>query len=83
MSSVEDGIREVLGASTKLSTSAASLGVDDDLFERGLTSLSTVDLMLALETRFNVEFPDEALRRQTFRSISSLRDVLLQIGAIP
>ncbi len=83
MSDVETGIREVLQASARLSVSANSLELDDDLFDRGLTSLSTVDLMLSLESRFDVEFPDEALKRQTFRSISSLRDVLVKIGAAP
>ncbi|MBS7811729.1 acyl carrier protein [Roseococcus pinisoli] len=81
MTEVETGIREVLQASARLSVPASSIGLDDDLFDRGLTSLSTVDLMLSLESKFNVEFPDEALKRQTFRSISSLRDVLVQIGA--
>lgn len=83
MSDVETGIREVLQASARLSVPANSLELDDDLFDRGLTSLSTVDLMLSLESRFDVEFPDEALKRQTFRSISSLRDVLVKIGAAP
>lgn len=83
MSDVETGIREVLQASARLSVPANSLELDDDLFDRGLTSLSTVDLMLSLESRFDVEFPDEALKRQTFRSISSLRDVLMKIGATP
>lgn len=80
MTDVETGIRGVLDASARLSVPAASLGVDDDLFDRGLTSLATVDLMLSLEERFGVEFPDEVLRRQTFRSIATLRDVLQQIG---
>ena len=45
---------------------------DTDLYEIGLTSLTTVNLLLAIEDHFDIEFPDDLLARRTFRSIDSL-----------
>ena len=81
MDAIETAVREVLGTRANLSTPAAALGLDDDLFDRGLTSLATVEVMLGLEDRLGVEFPDEALTRGTFRSVGALRDVLAKLGA--
>lgn len=81
MEMIETAVREVLAARAHLSATPASLGVDDDLFDRGLTSLATVEVMLALEERLGVEFPDEALTRSTFRSVGSLVEALSRLGA--
>ena len=51
----------------------------DDLYEAGLTSLSTVNLMLALEEHFNVEFLDRMLGRKTFGSIRALNDAIAEL----
>jgi acyl carrier protein len=52
--------------------------VDDqaDLYELGLTSHASVNVMLALEDAFGVEFPDEVLKKSTFASISSIERVV-------
>ena len=50
----------------------ATLGLDDDLPAVGLTSLATVDLMLAIEDRFGLEFPERMLNRRTFATLASL-----------
>jgi acyl carrier protein len=65
-------VRAVLASHTYLSTPVADLGETTDLHCAGLTSLATVSLMLALEERFNVEFPDALLSRKTFSSIAAL-----------
>jgi acyl carrier protein len=49
---------------------------DSDLYQAGLTSLSTVNLMLALEEHFDVEFQDSMLGRKTFGSINSLASAI-------
>jgi acyl carrier protein len=36
--------------------------------------------MLALEDAFDVEFPDSLLRRDTFRSVASMREALGTLG---
>ena len=53
----------------------------DDLYNAGLTSLATVAVMLALEDKFNVEFPDTMIGRRTFKSIESIADAIRQLAA--
>lgn len=78
---IDARIREVLDSHAKLQTPAADLSVDDDLYRAGLTSHASVNLMLALEDGFGVEFTDDMLRKSTFESIASIRDALAQVGA--
>ena len=68
----EEKIREILDSHAKLSANIAELNGDSDLYSAGLTSLTTVNLMLAIEDGFDIEFPDHMLSRQTFQSIDSL-----------
>lgn len=56
----------------RLSVDVSQLRDDSDLYEAGLTSLITVNLLLAVEDHFDVEFPDELLSRRTFQSIGAL-----------
>ena len=71
-SSVEEDIRQVLGEVARLRIPAESLTAQDDLYAAGLSSLATVDVMLAIEDRFEIEFTSEWLNRRTFASISAL-----------
>jgi acyl carrier protein len=65
-------VREILATHGRLPVDVAQLSDDSDLYDAGLTSLITVNLMLAIEDHFDVEFPDEMLSRRTFQSINSL-----------
>lgn len=56
------------------------LGPEDDLYRLGLTSHGTVDLLMALEDEFEVEFPDELLRRESFSSVHSILRSLRSLG---
>ena len=69
-------VRQILIEHSKLSVDFDSLGDDDDLYNVGLTSLTTVNLMLAIEDHFDVEFEDSMLARSTFQSISALADAV-------
>ncbi len=51
-----------------------------DLYELGLTSHASVNVMLALEDAFDVEFPDELLRKSTFASVGAIRSALTELG---
>lgn len=75
----QDKLRELLGKHGKLSVDAATLGDESDLYEAGLTSLTTVNLMLAIEDEFDVEFSDSMLSRKTFQSIAALCDALEEL----
>jgi len=72
-------ILDVLNAAGQLLVDSRTLGANDDLFEAGLTSLTTVSVMLMLEDRLGIEIPDEALNRRTFSSIAALREALLPL----
>ena len=41
-----------------------------------LTSHASVDVMLALEDHFGLEFPERYLQRATFESVANLTDAL-------
>jgi len=68
----EERIRKVIGVHGRLAADATRIARDDDLYRVGLTSHASVNLMLALEDEFDVEFPERMLRRQTFESIASI-----------
>jgi acyl carrier protein len=74
-----DQIRTLLAAHARLLVPVAQLDETSDLYEAGLTSLSTVNLMLALEEHFDVEFTDRMLARKTFASIRSLSDAIAEL----
>ena len=59
---ISDRIRDVLAAHGRMAVDPR--GVDDhaDLYELGMTSHASVDVMLALEDAFDIEFPDEVLK---------------------
>jgi acyl carrier protein len=71
-----DQIREILASHGRLSVEVAELKNDSDLYDAGLTSLITVNLLLAIEDHFDVEFPDELLSRRTFQSIDALAEAV-------
>jgi acyl carrier protein len=83
MSDVDATIREILDAHGRLPTSAESLNENDDLFENGLTSHASVNVMLALEDAYDFEFPDALLVKSTFESIAALRGALTSLGVTP
>ena len=69
-------IREVLAQHGRLSTDIFNLDEEGDLYSAGLTSLATVGIMLALEERFDSEFPESRLSRVTFRSVASIAEAV-------
>ncbi len=54
---------------------------ETDLYEAGLSSLTTVHLMLALEERFEVEFTERMLARRTFQSARLICDAIEELRA--
>ena len=77
-------IRPLVAEHARLLVPIDQLDDDADLYQAGLTSLSTVNLMLALEEHFDVEFLDRMLGRKTFSSIRSLAAAIEELkGANP
>ena len=74
-------IRDILAQHGRLSRDIQDLDVDGDLYGVGLTSLATVGVMLALESHFDIEFPESMLKRGTFRSISSIAEAVSSLAS--
>jgi len=55
-----------------LAVAVSQLNDDASLYQAGLTSHASVNLMLAIEEAFGIEFPERMLRRRTFESIASI-----------
>ena len=72
-------IRQVLKEHARLTQDALDLKEDDDLYEAGMTSHASVNVMLALEGEFDVEFPDQMLTRTVFSSIRSIQTAIAEL----
>ncbi len=79
MENAENDIRQILQDNGRLTVDVSKLSVEDDLVQAGLTSHATVNVLLALEEKFEVEFPTEMLRASTFASIAAIRDALASL----
>ncbi|MGS2724277.1 acyl carrier protein [Porticoccus sp. GXU_MW_L64] len=73
-------IREILSQYAKLAVDVDSLCEDSDLYQAGLTSLNTVNIMLAVEDEFDIEFPESALSRETFQSIEAISSTVEELS---
>lgn len=74
---MEQMIRDVLAAHARLPVEVSTIGADDDLFQAGMTSHASVNVMLGLEEAFDIEFPEPMLTKSTFESISAITEALL------
>jgi len=72
----EATIRTVLRDHGRLKQDVAALDAGSDLYQSGMTSHASVNVMLALEGAFDVEFPDHMLKRNVFSSIASIQRAL-------
>ncbi len=76
---MNDTIRSILKEHGRLAVDVGAIADDADLYQAGMTSHASVNLMLALEGAFDVEFPDRMLRRRVFESISSIRAAIEEL----
>jgi len=78
---MKDEIRIILHEHARLTQDARLLTDDADLYQVGMTSHASVNVMLALEGRFDIEFPDRMLRRGVFASISAISAAIGELVA--
>jgi acyl carrier protein len=79
MTDLDARIRSVLGTHGRITGDVASLSDTDDLYAAGLTSHASVNVMLALEDEFDLEFPERMLRKTTFGSIAAIREAVAEL----
>ena len=63
---MKDQIRQVIKEQGHLSVDVDTLGDDADLYQAGMTSHASVNVMIALEDTFDIEFLDSMLKRSVF-----------------
>jgi acyl carrier protein len=73
-------IRAILAQHGRLAGDVHRLAPDNDLYDAGLTSLATVNVMLALENHFDIEFPDAMLSRKTFASLEAIAEAVAELA---
>jgi acyl carrier protein len=76
---MSDEIRKIIQEHGRLALDASTLSAGADLYQAGMTSHASVNVMLALEDHFDVEFPDRMLTRSVFESISSIDAALTEL----
>jgi acyl carrier protein len=69
-------IRRIIKDHARLAVDVEQLAADADLYQAGMTSHASVNVMLALEDHFDVEFPDRMLKRSVFESIAAIAHAL-------
>jgi acyl carrier protein len=78
---MNETIRKAVEDHARLPVPVSSLADDDDLYSAGMTSHASVNVMLALEDAFDIEFPDRMLKRSVFESIANIQAALTELQA--
>lgn len=74
-----EAVRRIVADHAALERDPATLAPTDDLFEAGMTSHRSINVMMAVEEELDVEFPDDLLTQETFTSLQSISDTVEQL----
>jgi acyl carrier protein len=78
---LEQVVREVVGEHGKLTAPIATVGSGANLFDLGMDSQAVIRVLLGIEDRLDISFPDDALTRDTFSSITTILAALSKVDA--
>jgi acyl carrier protein len=78
---MRDRVRAIVGSMNLLPVPIDGLSDQDNLFDAGMTSFGSVQLMLAIEEEFDIEFPNSLLTRKTFATLDGLVSAVEQLVA--
>jgi len=78
---MNDHVRAVLHEHGRLARADETLADDADLYQAGMTSHASVNVMLALEGKLGIEFPDRMLRRGVFETIACIAAAAAELTA--
>ena len=76
-----DRIRALLTGNPMIPIDFEKVSDNANLYDAGLTSFASVQLMLAIEEEFDIEFPEEKLTRRTFSSIANIAAAVSELTA--
>ncbi|PLW75712.1 acyl carrier protein [Cohaesibacter celericrescens] len=71
-----DQVRALFAKNTFLPCDVSTIADDADLYDAGLSSFGSVQLMLAIEETFDIELPETLLTRRTFASLENIAEAL-------
>ena len=69
-------IREILAKHGGLPVNVDQITDDADLYATGMSSFASVQIMLAIEEAFDVEFPDNLLYRKSFQCVTAIANTV-------
>lgn len=72
---ISDIVRQVIPGLPR----QAEIGADQELRDVGLTSVGSVNLMLALEAAYDLAIPDEELTPANFRTIATIEAMVRRL----
>jgi acyl carrier protein len=78
---MNEKIRQAIRDHGRMPVDVDTLPDDADLYQAGMTSHASVNVMLALEDAFDIEFPDRMLQRSVFESVSAIAAALTELEA--
>jgi acyl carrier protein len=76
---VTNEIRQIIKQHGRLAVDVGTLDETADLYQAGMTSHASVNVMLGLEDAFDLEFPDAMLKRSSFESIAAIAAAVAQL----
>ncbi len=83
---MQQTIRDILAKHGGLPVPVEQIANDADLYAAGLSSFASVQVMLAVEEAFDIEFPDNLLNRKSFQSIAAItttvESIVSDMGAV-
>jgi len=76
---LKEKIRTAIADHARIPADISAISDDADLYQAGMTSQASVNVMLALEDAFDIEFPDRMLKRSVFESIDAIASALTEL----
>lgn len=78
---IESAVRDALRDHGRLVVDPYGIDAGANLYEGGMTSHASVNVMMTLEGRFDLEFPNAMLTREVFSTIAGISSALVTLGA--
>jgi acyl carrier protein len=76
---VKERIRTIVSSQARLALPLSEIEDSMDLYQAGMTSYASVQLMMALEDAFGIEFPDKMLSREVFANVNAMAHAVEEV----
>jgi acyl carrier protein len=76
---IGERVRSVLARHVPAGVAAGCVARDEPLSSVGVDSIRSIELLLDLESTFEIHFPDELLTPENFRTLDSLESIVTHV----